>query len=559
MTRGSFSSSPGLELQRTAGKIPAVTTETVKDPEGNETTREVPIEIPQDPTKIRNLWHEQLPAIRKNGKTVIVIDAVNQLDTGIEDLMWLPLYGLPENVKLVVSFREDAEGARELLERLDANLEDVRVARVKPFGDLEDRRRLINAYLSQYLKEIDATHLEEIVATEGAGNLLLLKVVLSELRVFGSFAGLAEKIRSEFGDSPVSAFTGTLRRLENDPAYSPILPMDAVPLLFGLMAHARYGLSAEELAAMLLQVLELEQTEERRSTALETVHLFLRQVRPFLARRDGRFDFFFESFKNAAIERYVTGSTAELAPKRTAQEWHRLLAHYFIRLPLWVESRPSSEHAVPSYRKPMLRKVAELPYHETQGELWSELEETLTDLFFIEGKCVAGMPCDLVADYNSALDTMPEAQEQKRQDLEREARTARYTRAIIAYAGAWNDARARYAADPENNPLPEPEDIPLQEIIPAFRPWTDVEIHADTQSVCHIITFTLLSAMLYLRHGERIDYKTLRTSCSTARRETASPLCSGRSDGSWAWRHLLDIPSNWDFATNHNDRMQRAS
>jgi len=81
------------------------------------------------------------------------------------------------------------------------------------------------------LEEIDALHLEQIVAIEGAANPLLLKVVLSELRVFGSFAGLADKIRSDFGDSPVSAFTGTLRRLEDDSAYSPILPMDAVPLL----------------------------------------------------------------------------------------------------------------------------------------------------------------------------------------------------------------------------------------------------------------------------------------------------------------------------------------
>jgi hypothetical protein len=177
-----------LELQQIARKIPATTTEIVKDPAGSETTRAVPFEIPRDLIKIENLWKEQLAAIAKYGETVIVIDAINQLDTGLKALSWLPLYGLPENLKFVISFREDADGAKELLESFEANKEYIRLARVKPFEDLEDLRKLVNAYLSHYLKEIDTSRLEEIIALDGSGNPLFLKVVLSELRVFGAFA-----------------------------------------------------------------------------------------------------------------------------------------------------------------------------------------------------------------------------------------------------------------------------------------------------------------------------------------------------------------------------------
>ena len=55
------------------------------------------------------------------------------------------------------------------------------------------------------------------------------------MRVFGAFANLGEKIRSDFGETPVSAFSAVLKRLESDPAYSSIDPKQAVPLLFGLL------------------------------------------------------------------------------------------------------------------------------------------------------------------------------------------------------------------------------------------------------------------------------------------------------------------------------------
>jgi WD40 repeat protein len=53
--------------------------------------------------------------------------------------------------------------------------------------------------------------------------------------------------------------------------------------------------------------------------------------------------------------------------------------------------------------KPNIRKLAEQPYQETQGEKWEDLEQTLTDLSFIEAKCNAQLIDDLLSDYQNSL------------------------------------------------------------------------------------------------------------------------------------------------------------
>ncbi|MEK6325278.1 MAG: DUF4062 domain-containing protein [Acidobacteriota bacterium] len=363
-------------------------------------------EIPLDPIKLRNEWPALLEAIGKRGKTVILIDALNQLESGLTDVGWLPRQ-LPENIKLIVSFKRGDASAEELYGRFSEG-NQVRLSEVKPFEDLDHRRRLVRAYLSQYLKELDGAHLETLINLRGAENPLYLNVVLSELRVFGAYGNLAAKIHSDFGDNPVSAFVQVLARLENDPAYSPIDPKRAVPLLFGLLAHARRGLSVDELTSLFIQALGFEETKEGREAAADTVNLFLRQVRSFLARREGRYDFFFESFKLAAQQCYVgdADGTEEPSSGRSYQEWHRFLANYFQSLPTWQEAAPSTPASQPA-RQPTRRKVAELPHHLIQAEQWEGLERTLCHLDFLEAKCAAGLVFELATDFGQALRAIP--------------------------------------------------------------------------------------------------------------------------------------------------------
>jgi WD40 repeat protein len=278
-------------------------------------------EIPTDPKKLRENLPELLAECGKHGRAIIVIDALNQLESRLGDLDWLPK-AMPAGLKIVVSFKTGTAVADELLGRWRAG--NVQVHECRGFEDIEDRKKLVTGYLKRHLKELDQTHLETLVTVPGAENPLYLRVVLGELRVFGAFGQLREKLAHDFGTTPVEAFAGVLRRLETDPAHAAIPPSTSVPLIFGLLAHSRGGLS--EAAIVDLVETEVKLGAGQRGNIAASVALVLRQLRPYLAHREGRVDFFFDSFHFAAQQRY-TRRDAEL-PVRSENDWHDALANW---------------------------------------------------------------------------------------------------------------------------------------------------------------------------------------------------------------------------------------
>ena len=92
------------------------------------------------------------------------------------------------------------------------------------------------------------------------------------------------------------------------------------------------------------------------------------------------------------------------------------------------------------------------------------------------------MTYDLVADYNLALQSLPEAQPEIRKEREHQARVKKYVDDMIAYARAWNEARDRHAQDPIKYPMPTAEDIPLPEIIPSVEPWSEEKIQGRNRA-----------------------------------------------------------------------------
>jgi hypothetical protein len=132
-----------------------------------------------------------------------------------------------------------------------------------------------------------------------------------------------------------------------------------------------------------------------------------------------------------------------------------------------------------------------LPRHLTEAQRWDELEALLTDLAFIEAKCAAGMVYELQTDYQAAQAALPEARAEREKEHAHQQRIARYIQELIAYAQAWSEARARYTAEPGNRPLPEADAIPLPDIIPSVRPWTDEQIQVDVERI--------------MRHPTRLD------------------------------------------------------
>ncbi|MFC2140907.1 DUF4062 domain-containing protein [Acidobacteriota bacterium] len=355
-------------------------------------------DIPDDPVKLHNAFNDLLEKVGGIGQTVIVMDALNQLESGLSDISWVPRQ-LPKGIKLIVSFKRGEKEAEDLYTSLKADKDRVHLKELKPFEEREDREELISAYLDHYFKELDERYIGTLIDSPASHNPLFLKIVLSELRVFGEYANIGKKIKSDFGTTPLSAFEGVLTRLEQDPAYSPIDPPKAVPLIFNLLAHARSGLSADELGSMLIQDLKIANNEENRNHVLDTVYLFLRQVRFFLARRDGRYDFFYESFKKATLKKYVTDQK-EKPLKRKSKNWHQILANYFEKQSLYLKGDEK--------KNPNLRKLSELPYQQNYGEQWKKLEKTLSDFHFLQTKVIAGMLHDVLNDYQLVNQRLPE-------------------------------------------------------------------------------------------------------------------------------------------------------
>jgi hypothetical protein len=267
-------------------------------------------EIPTDPRKLREKLPELLAECGRHGRAILVIDALNQLDSGLGDLDWLPK-AMPAGLKIVVSFKTGTPAADDLLARWRAGaapfqagggknssaplpheerpptsasagegpgarggVGEVLVHECHGFENIEDRKKLVTGYLERHLKELDQTHLEALVAIPGAENPLYLRVVLGELRVFGAFGQLREKLAHDFGTTPVEAFAGVLRRLETDPAHAAVPPATSVPLIFGLLAHAHGGLP--EAAIVDLVETEVNLGSDRRRDVAASVALVLR-------------------------------------------------------------------------------------------------------------------------------------------------------------------------------------------------------------------------------------------------------------------------------------------
>lgn len=323
-------------------------------------------------------FREDLEEIKRNLNSllskmqgVLIIDGIDQLQNGTDMLSWLP-QELPEGMKLIISVKEDGYSRPGIY----AVSQFAIIHRIEPFSSQEDKTSLINEYLKRYLKHLDRHHMEVICGARGSDNPLFLKIVLSTLRVFGAFKQLDMEI-SGFGEDPVSAFEAVLAGLERDTCYITMLPGQSfVPMLFGLLAQARRGLTEGELTFCLKK--EYPATDEE--TIRGALRIYLRRVRPFTASREGRSDFLHESFRAAATLRY----------REYRIRNHELLADCFRS---FCDPRGSGE-----YTPEEPRALVELAYHLFQSDAFLG-KALLCNLIYLNARCSACGSGELISDF----------------------------------------------------------------------------------------------------------------------------------------------------------------
>lgn len=278
------------------------------------------------PTWLAKVQHEPL---------VLLFDALNQLTGSSSALRWMPRR-FPPNIRVFLS---TVDG-----ETLDA-------VRRNNWPELHlnllhetERDQLIQHYLGQFRKALSQEQRARIAGDAKSANPLFLRTVLEELRVFGSFEGLDDRIEyyvtaRDVGD----LFQRLLARMEED--YSRHVVQQVMTLIWA----SRRGLAESE-------ILEI--------TGLSRIDLstFLLALEYQFMHRDGLLDFYHNFLRAAVEERYIRDDKDE-----TEAALHLRIADYF-------ERRPTTA-----------RKADELPYQLQQAGASERLERCIADIpLFLE-------------------------------------------------------------------------------------------------------------------------------------------------------------------------------
>ncbi|WP_298863625.1 DUF4062 domain-containing protein [uncultured Gimesia sp.] len=387
-------------------------------------------DIPLDINSLSSLFRQYIEQVPNDRRVLFALDALNQLDEtdNAHALTWLP-WEFPAHVKIIVSCIDDPDRDEAVLQAFQHHQRGH--LKIEPLTNKE-RFEIVKQVPSLSAKTLDPLQVGLLLANPATSNPLFLLVALEELRGFGSFheldirittlphpheegepvwkrrlaksKSLAKEIEDEkkrqarlerlkriekaFGqvetveDTEEAIFAQVLDRLEME------FGIELVRRLFSLLANARSGLSEVELQGLL-------------SNDVENENLFgvLRQTRPYLQPRGNLIDFFHRGFYKAVQQTYLKSDEQQTTA-------HQQLATYFFRQLNPVDA--------PAWSGESLRAISELPYHQTEGKYWDELETTLTSIQFLEAKVKAGLTFDLAGDFTAAVAALPADRPQHR-------------------------------------------------------------------------------------------------------------------------------------------------
>ncbi|MGZ4924860.1 MAG: DUF4062 domain-containing protein, partial [Halobacteriota archaeon] len=399
-------------------------------------------EVPTTYKELVTDFQERLANLRPERPLILFIDALDQLSNAYnaQNLTWLPAE-LPEHVHLVVSTL--CEETRSALQR---KLPDASSYETLAPMSADEGEVLLDQWLTEAQRTLQPQQKRDILDKFAQQPLpLYLRLAFEQAKRWSSYRAHAPL----HGDIP-----GIIRDLFSTLSSEANHDSALVSRSLGYIAAARNGLAEDELLDVLshdarvygrfvtaahhappdlltysTRYLE-ERGPEEGARGKETMlrpKSWLRDVlsdpkrrRKFLAfarKEYGRVQLpivlwsrLYLDLEPYLTERNVDGAPllafyhrqltdvvqADYLSGRTEDERHRALARYF------GSQRDTGE--VPGTEALNLRKLSELPYQQRTGKMWGALEATLSDLSFVEDKCMAGLVYDLVLDYNGALE-----------------------------------------------------------------------------------------------------------------------------------------------------------
>lgn len=238
-------------------------------------------------------FESALMNIKTDRNLLIVIDAIDQFIYAPLPL-WIP-FRLPANVKLIISMSTNDTQTIKVLESNHYTLDTLHGLESE-----EEKRLMIDHYLGQFLKTVDEEQISQLLAMKGSSNPLFLKIVLNELRLFGSFEGVNNKLEQNVGNGPISAFTSVLYRLENEKISSNPHIIPFCFLYLEMMALSLDGVSPIEAA----RIISSTQSNVPEQEARDAFILMEKYLQGYLSIKGEQIDFLYSSLQNAVMRRY---------------------------------------------------------------------------------------------------------------------------------------------------------------------------------------------------------------------------------------------------------------
>jgi len=325
---------------------------------------DLPDDIPDKPDELQLAFANWLHMAAAKGRVILILDALNQLEDreGAPDLVWLPP-AIPGKVRLLLSTLP-GRPLDDLKKRGWPTLE------VQPLT-VAERTMLIGQYLAQYTKALSVPLADRIASSDQAANPLFLTALLEELRLFGAYERLTERVEHYLAAPTIpDLYERILARWEGDYERGrPGLVGDAMSCLWA----ARRGLSEAELLDIL----------GTGSTPLPRAHwspLYL-AAEQALVSRSGLVTFSHDYLREAVRTRFLPAEGKHRAA-------HLRLAEYFSRRrareALLFTHSPGGRVIEPRGQALLSRSMDELPWQLREAGEWDRLLMCITDVAMFE-------------------------------------------------------------------------------------------------------------------------------------------------------------------------------
>jgi NACHT domain- and WD repeat-containing protein len=344
--------------------------------------------IPGDYKELVVVFNELLNLVTPEAPLLLILDALDQLSSAntAHNLIWLP-FNLPPNVSLIISTLKG--NSYSILEK---RLPATCFVNVPSMTKVEGEQ-LLDSWLKVVNRKLQITQRDEIINRfQNNGLPLYLKLAFEESRRWKSYSKIPDTLASPNIPGIINQL---FSRLSLNSSHGKVL----VSRSLGYIAVAKNGLTEDELLDVLSNDADVIADFRKRSPKSPEINklpfvvwsLLFADVEPYLTVRRG---------DNTSLISFYHRQLQEAVFKNFLQEKEKVARHTSLAEYFLANAFISNKDAVNVYN---LRTLSELPYQQRNGELWVELQNTLTDLNFIEAKNKVGATYDLVTDYNTAL------------------------------------------------------------------------------------------------------------------------------------------------------------